>query len=96
MIKRWTKAAIECYERHFDCNGCEYQTPEEIAKEIRDEFADMCSIPRGIIEKSARELELEQDLNHFLNTSKSRELNSFEKGIKEEIERLLNGNSEVS
>ena len=38
--------------------------------------------------------ELQQDLEHFLNTSKSRELNSFEKGIKEEIERLLNDSRE--
>ena len=35
------------------------------------------------------EEELKKDLEHFLNTSKLRELNSFEKGIKEEIERLL-------
>lgn len=33
--------------------------------------------------------ELEQDLEHFEKTSKTRELNSFEKGIKEEVERLL-------
>ena len=36
-----------------------------------------------------RQNELKQDLEHFLNTSNSRELNSFERGIKEEIERLL-------
>lgn len=34
--------------------------------------------------------ELQQDLEHFKKTEKTRELNSFEKGIKEEIERLLN------
>ena len=34
--------------------------------------------------------ELQQDLEHFLNTLNSRELNSFERGIKEECERLLN------
>ena len=41
--------------------------------------------------KTKKEIqELQQDLEHFLNTSNSRELNSFEQGIKEEIERLLN------
>ena len=34
--------------------------------------------------------EPQQDLDHFKETEKTRELNSFEKGIKEEIERLLN------
>lgn len=62
---------------------------EEQAKEIRNEFADMFNIPRGIIEKSVRQLELEQDLDHFKKTEKTRELNSFEQGIKEEVERLL-------
>ena len=38
--------------------------------------------------------ELQQDLEHFEETSKTRELNSFEKGIKEEIERLLNDSRE--
>ena len=33
--------------------------------------------------------ELQEDLKHFLNTSNSRELNSLEKGIKEEVERIL-------
>ena len=41
-----------------------------------------------------RKYELMADLEHFLNTSKSRELNSFEKGIKEEVERLLNDTRE--
>lgn len=36
-----------------------------------------------------RNLELLKDLKHFLDISSSRELNSFEKGIKEEIERML-------
>jgi len=34
--------------------------------------------------------ELQADLDHFKKIEKTRELNSFEKGIKEEIERLLN------
>ena len=38
--------------------------------------------------------ELQEDLEHFLILSKSRELNSFEQGIKEEIERLLNDSRE--
>jgi len=62
---------------------------DKIAKEIRGKFADMFNIPRGIIEKSTKQLELEQDLDHFKKTEKIRELNSFEQGIKEEIERLL-------
>ena len=33
--------------------------------------------------------ELQQDLKHFKETEKTRELNSFEKGIKEEVERQL-------
>ena len=70
----------------------EIQEPitEEQAKEIRGEFADMFNIPRGIIEKAVRQLKLEQDLYHFKETEKTRELNPFEKGIKEECERLLN------
>lgn len=34
--------------------------------------------------------ELQADLDHFKKTEKTRELNSFEQGIKEECERLLN------
>lgn len=34
--------------------------------------------------------ELQADIDHFKKTEKTRELNSFEKGIKEECERLLN------
>lgn len=34
--------------------------------------------------------ELQADLDHFKKTEKTRELNSFEKGIKEEIENILN------
>lgn len=33
--------------------------------------------------------ELQQDLEYFYKISQTRELNSFEKGIKEETERLL-------
>ena len=40
-----------------------------------------------------KKVELQQDLEHFLKTEKTRELNSFEKGIKEEVERLLNENT---
>ena len=39
-----------------------------------------------------RRNELLQDLKHFKETEKTRELNSFEKGIKEEVERLLKTN----
>lgn len=41
-----------------------------------------------IKEECIRE-ELQADLEHFSKTEKTRELNSFEKGIKEEIERVL-------
>lgn len=33
--------------------------------------------------------ELQADLDHFKEIEKTRELNSFEKGIKEEIENIL-------
>lgn len=40
--------------------------------------------------KSEQEIqELQKDLKHFKETEKTRELNSFEKGIKEETEKLL-------
>jgi len=37
-----------------------------------------------------KKVELQADIDHFKETEKTRELNSFEKGIKEECERLLN------
>ena len=41
--------------------------------------------------KSEQEIqELKEDLEYFEAKQRLRELNSFEKGIKEEIERLLN------
>lgn len=41
-----------------------------------------------------KKVELQADIDHFKEIEKTRELNSFEKGIKEEIERLLKSNHE--
>jgi len=42
------------------------------------------------VNKEIEKAKLKADIDYFKETEKTRELNSFEKGIKEETERLLN------
>ena len=72
-----------------------YGFPREIFEKEINEINTQEDLEYLKATKEARETFL-QNLKHFAKTEKTRELNNFEKGIKEEIERLLNGYSEVS
>ena len=81
-------------QEQIECCICAWEIMKQQKQEL---LAKQCEgairILKWVLDDETKEeiQELQQDLEHFEETSKTRELNSFEKGIKEEVERLLDG-----